>query len=164
MIEKKHHREERRSTDGRLSTEDIFLHNYKDSNPFNLYRYGNIKLKGTIIIRYIKNIESNNYRLEIMKDKKNIMLEPSSQIELWNIIEIVRSKENKLGYIIEVRDLDTKTIYKKLTIGQTLTEIEQAKEIELDKRRHKRDRARFVIRNIPTRKTKFIRGVDAKTW
>tara|TARA_R100001082_G_scaffold12176_1_gene6512 strand:+ start:160 stop:651 length:492 start_codon:yes stop_codon:yes gene_type:complete len=163
MIENKNHRIEG-SSNGLPSRRDIFLHNYKDSNPFNLYRYGNIKLKGTIIIRYIKNIESNNYILEIIKDKKNIRLEPSTQIELWNIIEIVRSKENKLGYIIEVRDLDTKTIYKKLTIGQTLTEIEQAKEIELDKRRHKRDRARFVLRNLPTKKIGFRRGIDKRTW
>ena len=145
-------------------TKDIFKHNYKEYNPFNYYRYGHIKLKGNIIIKYIKNIDNNYYTLEYNIDNKIVELEPQTQTELWYIIELIRSKKNREGYTIEVRDLDTRTVYKKLTLAQTLSELEYAEELELDKKRHKRDRARFVLKNLPTKKTKFIRGVDPKTW
>lgn len=164
MIEKGNHRKERSSINGLLSEKDILINDYKINNQFDFYRYGHIKLKGNVIIKYRKNIDSNSYILESTKDNKTLKIEVKTQIELWNVIEIIRSKDNELGYTIELQDLDTKTIYKKLTICKTLSKIEEAKNIELDRQRHKRDRARFVLRNTPTRKTRFIKGVDAKTW
>ena len=162
MIEKGNHRKEGSATNRLPSKKDILLNDYKINNQF--YRYGHIKLKGNVIIKYRKNINSNNYILESTKDNNTLKIEVKTQIELWNVIEIIRSKDNELGYTIELQDLDTKTIYKKLTICKTLSKIEEAENIELNRQRHKRDRARFVLRNTPTRKTRFIRGVDAKTW
>jgi hypothetical protein len=164
MIEKSNHRKKGSSTKELPFGKDILLNDYKINNQFDFYRYGHIKLKGNVIIKYRKDIDSNSYILESTKDNNTLKIEVKTQIELWNVIEIIRSKDNKLGYTIELHDLDTKTIYKKLTICKTLSKIEEAENIELDRQRHKRDRARFVLRNTPTRKTRFIRGVDAKTW
>jgi hypothetical protein len=164
MIEKSNHRKKGSSTKELPFGKDILLNDYKINNQFDFYRYGHIKLKGNVIIKYRKDIDSNSYILESTKDNNTLKIEVKTQIELWNVIEIIRSKDNKLGYTIELHDLDTKTIYKKLTICKTLSKIEEAENIELDRQRHKRDRARFVLRNTPTRKTRFIRGIDAKTW
>ena len=68
MIEKSNHRKKGSSTKELPFGKDILLNDYKINNQFDFYRYGHIKLKGNVIIKYRKDIDSNSYILESTKD------------------------------------------------------------------------------------------------
>jgi hypothetical protein len=96
----------------------------------------------------------------------------TSILNVWNLIEAVRSSAYDNRKTVNVVDENSKTTYKRLTLANTLSEIEKAEALERQAKRIKATRRRMVVDNkYHSRKRKkvdprLIRPIlrEEKTW
>ena len=142
-----------------------------DPTPIDSYRYKSV---GEINIYYSKNL-SSAFSMTIVNsegESNTIDNVATSILNVWNLIEAVRSSAYDNRKTVNVVDENSKTTYKRLTLANTLSEIEKAEALERQAKRIKATRRRMVVDNkYHSRKRKkvsprVLRPIlrEEKTW
>ena len=139
--------------------------------PIDIYRYSS---KGVVDISFYKG-NSSSYSIEVKTSStKPILLEncSSSMLQVWNLIEMFREKANRDNKIVNVYDVDSHSVYKKITLATTLNQQEIQEALERQSKLVKSTRRRMVVGTpYHSRKRKkidsrLIRTIlrEEKTW
>ena len=153
-----------------MSRENLIV-DMQSPTPIDVYRYSS---KGVVDISFYRG-NSSSYSIEVKTSStKPILLEncSSSMLQVWNLIEMFREKANRDNKIVNVYDVDSHSVYKKITLATTLNEKEIQEALERQSKLVKSTRRRMVVGTpYHSRKRKkidsrLIRPIlrEEKTW
>ena len=143
----------------------------ESSTPIDEYRFKSV---GAVNIYYSKGLDKKYSLLidYVGNEKKSIDNITSSLINLWHIIEAMRSKARSDNMIVNVIDKDAGTRYSRITLATTLNQVEKAEALDRQIKLARNTRRRMVVQNkYHSRKRKkldprLIRPIlrEEKTW
>ena len=153
-----------------MSRENLIV-DMQSPTPIDIYRYSS---KGVVDISFYKG-NSSSYSIEVKTSStKPILLEncSSSMLQVWTLIEMFRKNANRDNKIVNVYDVDSHSVYKKITLATTLNQQEIQEALERQSKLVKSTRRRMVVGTpYHSRKRKkidsrLIRPIlrEEKTW
>lgn len=139
--------------------------------PIDNYRFNSL---GEMNIYYAKGLD-RNFTLQI-KDSNGLdstMKDVTNNLTtLWQLIEQIRVTAYNNRMVVNVRDMDARTSYNRITLATTLDKVEKAEALDRQMKRIKATRRRMLVENkYHSRKRKkltprVLRPIlrEEKTW
>ena len=130
----------------------------ESSTPIDEYRFKSV---GAVNIYYSKGLDKKYSLLidYVGNEKKSIDNITSSLINLWHIIEAMRSKARSDNMIVNVIDKDAGTRYSRITLATTLNQVEKAEALDRQIKLARNTRRRMVVQNKYHSRKRKTRGL-----
>jgi len=152
-------------------SKDNIVVDMQSPTPIDSYRYKSV---GEVNIYYSKGL-TDKYSIKVKEvGAKTIVIDSllDSLLQVWNVIEVFRSKAYKESKVVNVRDEDSRTSCNKITLATTLDKRERAEALRKQVNRIKSWRKKSVVDNkYHSRERKKLNPIlirpilrEEKTW